>query len=163
VGASPLDVRRALLDNSAWARLRPPSTVPAERRNEVAMAIGAGDVFVCLPFLLEARCSARDAIEHDGLLCELEALPHVEIDPAVERRTLDAQAQLARAGHHRLPPVDLMLAAATERHQLDILSTTPTTTWSPARPTSNSAASGSPGAVPCSAASGRPGVDSAPF
>jgi predicted nucleic acid-binding protein len=114
-------MRRALLDNSAWARLRPPSSVPAPRRAEVARAIEAGDVFVCLPFLLEACYSARNAMEHDELLCELEALPHLEIDSAVERRTLDAQAQLARVGHHRLPPVDLMLAAVADRHQMDIL------------------------------------------
>jgi predicted nucleic acid-binding protein len=87
----------------------------------VARAIEAGDVFVCLPFLLEACYSARNAMEHDELLCELEALPHLEIDSAVERRTLDAQAQLARVGHHRLPPVDLMLAAVADRHQMDIL------------------------------------------
>jgi predicted nucleic acid-binding protein len=112
---------RALLDNSAWARLRPPSTVPAQRRAEVARAIEAGDVFVCMPFLLEACYSARNAMEHDELQCELESLPYLEIDAEAERRTLDAQAQLARIGHHRLPPVDLMLAAVADRHQLDIL------------------------------------------
>jgi predicted nucleic acid-binding protein len=114
-------MRRALLDNSAWARLRSPSNVPATRRTEVAKAIEAGDVFVCLPFLLEACYSARNAMEHDELLCELEALPHLEIDSVVEQRTLDAQAQLARVGHHRLPPVDLILAAVADRHQVDIL------------------------------------------
>lgn len=59
-------MRRALLDDSAWARLRSPSAVPAPRRAEVARAIEAGDVFVCLPFLLQAGYSARDAIEHHG-------------------------------------------------------------------------------------------------
>jgi predicted nucleic acid-binding protein len=121
MGASPLIMRRALLDNSAWARLMPPSNVPAARRAEVAQAIEAGDLLVCLPFLLEAGYSARDALEHDELLCELEAFPHLEIDSVVERRTLDAQAQLARVGHHRLPPADLMLAAVADRHQLDVL------------------------------------------
>ena len=112
---------RALLDNSAWARLRPPSAVPASRRAEVARAIESGDVFVCMPFLLEAGYSARNAMEHDELLCELESLPGLQIDPEVELRTLDAQAQLARMGHHRLPPVDLMLAAIADRYRLDIL------------------------------------------
>lgn len=114
-------MRRALLDNSAWARLRPPSAVPGRRRAEVARAIEAGDVFVCLPFLLEAGYSALNGMEHDELLCELESLPRLQIDPEVELRTLDAQAQLARMGHHRLPPVDLMLAAVADRHELDIL------------------------------------------
>jgi predicted nucleic acid-binding protein len=70
---------------------------------------------------LETGCSARSELDHDELLRELEGLPHLEIDAAIERRTLDAQAQLARAGHHRLPPVDLMLAAVADRHQMDVL------------------------------------------
>lgn len=114
-------VRRALVDSSAWSRMMPPSAVPAGRRAEVGRAIEAGDLFVCGPFLLEAGYSARSAMEHDELLCELEALPHVDMDSVVERRALDAQAQLARAGHHRLPPVDLLLAALADRHQLDVL------------------------------------------
>ncbi len=87
----------------------------------MAKAVDAGDVFVCLPFLLEAGYSARDALEHDELLCELSALPPADIDEVVERRALDAQAQLADAGHHRLPPVDLLMAAIADRHKLDVL------------------------------------------
>jgi hypothetical protein len=34
---------------------------------------------------------------------------------------LDAQAQLARVGHHRLPPVDLLLAAIADRNRIGIL------------------------------------------
>lgn len=112
---------RGLIDNSAWSRLRPPSAVPASRRAEVAAAVEAGEVYVSLPFLLEAGYSARNFLERDELLCELEALATVEIDAEVERRALHAQAQLARAGHHRLPPVDVMLAALADRYQLDIL------------------------------------------
>jgi len=78
-------------------------------------------VFVCVPFLLEAGYSARNAMDHDELLCELEALPNLEIDSVVERRALDAQAQLARVGHHRLPTVDLLLSAIADRHQVDVL------------------------------------------
>lgn len=40
---------------------------------------------------------------------------------AAERRALDAQAQLARIGHHRLPPVDLLIAALADRHELGVL------------------------------------------
>src|SRR5215472_14444541 len=114
-------MRRALIDNSAWSRLFSPTTVPAGRRSEVGRAIEAGDVFVCVPFLLEAGYSARNAMDHDELLCELEALPNLEIDSVVERRALDAQAQLARVGHHRLPTVDLLLSAIADRHQVDVL------------------------------------------
>jgi predicted nucleic acid-binding protein len=75
----------------------------------------------CLPFVLEAGYSARAAADHRELVDELLALPWAEIDQTVERRTVDAQRQLARTGHHRMPPVDLLLAALAERHQLGIL------------------------------------------
>lgn len=114
-------MQSALLDNSAWARLRSRSTVPAERRAEVARAIESGDIFVCTPFLLEAGYSARHALEHDELLCELEALPRVRIDEEVEERALVAQGQLSRSGHHRLSPADVMIAALAHRYKLDVL------------------------------------------
>jgi predicted nucleic acid-binding protein len=114
-------MRRALLDNSAWARLRPPSTVPAGRRAEVARAVEAGDIFVCVPFLLEACYSARSAMEHDELRCELEALPLVRVDEEAEERAIEAQGQLARTGHHRLSPADVMIATMAHRYELDVL------------------------------------------
>jgi predicted nucleic acid-binding protein len=42
-------------------------------------------------------------------------------DAYVERRALDAQRQLARVGHHRLPPVDLLVAAVADRYELGVL------------------------------------------
>jgi predicted nucleic acid-binding protein len=109
-----------LLDNSAWARLADPA-LSGERLAEIADAIEGGQVACCLPFLLEAGYSARDARRHEELMGELLALPRFEIDAAVESRAVDAQRQLARAGHHRLPPVDLLVAAIADRHQLDVL------------------------------------------
>jgi predicted nucleic acid-binding protein len=109
-----------LLDNSAWARLADPA-LPAERVTEIADAIEGGQIVACLPFLLEAGYSARDARDHDRLLAELLALPRYEIDAAVERRAVDAQRQLARVGHHRLPPVDLLVAAIADRHDFGVL------------------------------------------
>src|SRR5690348_2104413 len=97
-----------LLDNSAWARL---PRLDAARADEVADALEAGEIAACLPFLLEAGYSARNAADHADLLAELLALPQVAIDAHIEQRALDAQHQLARAGHHRLPPVDLLIAA----------------------------------------------------
>lgn len=114
-------VRRALLDNSAWARLRSQAAVPAARRMEVGRAVGAGDIYVCTPFLLEAGYSARGGLEHDELLCELSALPRAGIDETVEERALEAQAQLAQVGHHRLSPADVMIAAIADRHELAVL------------------------------------------
>lgn len=109
-----------LLDNSAWVRLGH-TALPAARADEIADALESRRVGACLPFLLEAGYSARDAREHDQLLAELRSLPHYQLDDAVEKRALDAQAQLARVGHHRLPPVDLLIAAIADRHGLGVL------------------------------------------
>jgi predicted nucleic acid-binding protein len=109
-----------LLDNSAWARFGDPA-LDDDRVAELADALEGGRVATCLPFLLEAGYSARNARDHDELLNELLALPHFPIDEDVEQRALDAQRQLARVGHHRLPPVDMLIAAIADRHRLDVL------------------------------------------
>jgi len=109
-----------LLDNSAWVRLGDQG-LPAGRADEIADALETGSVAACLPFILEAGYSARTAREHDQLLAELLALPQCHLDDAAERRALEAQAQLARVGHHRLPPVDLLVAALADRHGLGVL------------------------------------------
>lgn len=97
------------------------ASVPDPRAEEIAVALEAGRVATCLPFLLEAGCSARSAGDHDALVEELLALPSISIDEGIERRAIDAQRQLARVGHHRLPPVDLILAAIADRHSLGVL------------------------------------------
>jgi predicted nucleic acid-binding protein len=107
-----------LLDNSAWARVE---ALPEECARELADALEAGQVAVCLPFVLESGYSARSAADHDELVEELLSLPFVAIDEPVERRAVDAQRQLARVGHHRLPPVDLLMAAIADRHGLGVL------------------------------------------
>jgi predicted nucleic acid-binding protein len=109
-----------LLDNSAWARLADPALTDA-RASEIADSLEAGRIATCLPFLLEAGYSARSARDLGELLDELVALPRFDIDEMVERRALDAQRQLARAGHHRLPPVDLIVAAIADRHSIGVL------------------------------------------
>ena len=109
-----------LLDNSAWARLGDPS-LSDQRAEEIAVALEDGRVASCLPFLLEAGYSARNAGDHVELIEELLALPLMSMDEGIERRAIDAQRQLARVGHHRLPPVDLILAAIADRHGLGIL------------------------------------------
>jgi predicted nucleic acid-binding protein len=109
-----------VLDNSAWARLGDPALADA-RADELADALETGRIAACLPFLLEAGYSARNAPEHGTLLDELLALPRLLIDEETEARALDAQRQLARAGHHRLPPVDLLMAAVGDRHGVGVL------------------------------------------
>lgn len=109
-----------LLDNSAWARLGDAS-VPQHRADEIADALEERRVATCLPFLLEAGCSARSASEHSELIEELLALPLLQIDEEVEGRALDVQRQLALSGHHRLPPVDLILAAIADKNGRGVL------------------------------------------
>jgi predicted nucleic acid-binding protein len=114
-------ISRLLIDNSAWARLTLSARLSQRRRDEVATAIEAGEIFTCLPFLLEAGYSARSGSDYASILDGLLALPGVEIDAEVERRAVNAQGELARIGHHRLPPVDLLIAALAARHGLGIL------------------------------------------
>lgn len=109
-----------LIDNSAWARLndrRLPDAVAAE----VADALEAGDLYACAPFVLEAGYSAQSSVEHRHLLDELLSLPWASVDTAVERAALEGQRELAAAGHHRLPPVDLLIAALAHVHGLGVL------------------------------------------
>lgn len=109
-----------LLDNSAFVRLASPA-LTQRRALEIADAVERRRVGVCLPFLLEAGYSARSAGDHDQLLNELMALPILHIDSEVEQRAIDAQRQLARVGHHRLPPVDVIIAALADRHGVGVL------------------------------------------
>jgi predicted nucleic acid-binding protein len=111
---------KLLLDNSAWVRLGAPA-LPKRRSEEIADALEQRRIAICLPFLLEAGYSARSARDHGDLIDELLALPYFHIDEDVERRAIEAQRQLARAGHLRLPPVDLVLAALAHQHELGVL------------------------------------------
>jgi predicted nucleic acid-binding protein len=95
-----------LIDNSAWARWRKPTV-----GKRLVAAIEAGELAVCLSFLLEAGYSARSGAHHDALVGDLSLLPRIEIGPEVERLALRAQSDLAAVGHHRLSPSDLIVAA----------------------------------------------------
>lgn len=111
---------RLLLDTSAWNRLGGDRLDP-DRAAEVADAVAAGEVALSLPVLLEIGYSARSAREHEELTTELLALPQLPISDEVETRALEAQAELARSGHHRVPPPDLIVAALADRHGLAVL------------------------------------------
>jgi predicted nucleic acid-binding protein len=58
------------------------------------------------------------------LLIELRALRHLAIDDEVEALALEAHRKLAQTGHHRLPPVDILVAALAERHSVGVCTTT---------------------------------------
>jgi len=105
-----------LVDNSAWAR-RHHELV----RERMAGLFESGEVTVCLPFLLEAGYSARSQADHGRLHADLRVLPRAEIDDEVETLALEAQSSLARVGHHRLPPSDLVIAACAHRAGAGVL------------------------------------------
>lgn len=109
-----------LFDNSAWARLAAPD-FPDQRAEEVAGWLEEGRVAVCLPFLLEAGYSAGNFSGYENLLTDLRSLPHMEITPTTEERALSAQYELARSGHHRVPPVDLLIGAIAAHYDAAIL------------------------------------------
>lgn len=109
-----------LVDNSAWSRLGQ-RALPPERAAEIFDAVQRGLLHVCLPFLLEAGYSARSATEHAETVADLTSMPSVTIDERVEANALAAQRGLARSGHHRLTPMDLIIAALADRHDLGIL------------------------------------------
>jgi predicted nucleic acid-binding protein len=103
-----------LFDHSAWSRLIADSV--SEDREEVVLDwIGEGRLGTCLPFLLEAGYSAQTTEDHRITVARLKRLTHVPIDEEVELSAQQAQHELAMAGHHRLSPVDLMIAACAAR------------------------------------------------
>lgn len=87
----------------------------------MADAFENGTLVASVPFLLEAGYSARNAADHAELMADLGSLPFAAIDPQVEERAVQAQWALARTGHHRIPPVDLLIAAIADRHGYAVL------------------------------------------
>jgi predicted nucleic acid-binding protein len=102
-----------LLDNSAWSRLLS-GRIPADRVEIVIERMEEQALATCLPFLLEACFSARSDADYRSMMAQLGRLPRIALMPSVEERALRAQRQLAAIGHHRLSPVDLMIAACAE-------------------------------------------------
>lgn len=114
--------RRVILDNSAWARLL------TGRIPDVTQALWEGsvnndEVLVCDPFRLEALYSARDGRDYERLDEELDAFAQAPCDDRVWRLAHNAQHALAAAEgvSHRVKPVDLLVAAAAQRHDAGVL------------------------------------------
>ncbi len=109
-----------LIDNSAWARLTS-QRLDAARAETVATWMAELQLATCLPFLLEARYSARSGSERSAMMADLAELPRVAIDKNIEVAALDAQRELADIGHHRLPPADVMIAACADAAGMGVL------------------------------------------
>jgi predicted nucleic acid-binding protein len=99
-----------LLDHSAWSRLIA-DRVPEGREEVVLQWVEDGRLVTCLPFLLEAGYSARSSEDHRVTMSRLGELSHLLVDREVEHTAEKAQRELAEAGHHRLSPTDLIIAA----------------------------------------------------
>lgn len=109
-----------LLDNSAWSRIVA-GALDDDLRYKVAAWMDARELATCLPFLLEAGYSARSGTHRESMMDDLNRLPRIQIAPRIERRARAAQGELAKTGHHRLPPVDLILAACAEEAGAGVL------------------------------------------
>ena len=109
-----------LLDNSAWARIVNGS-LNDERAATVASWTKQRQLATCLPFLLEAGYSAQSAARHRTMMADFALLPHIPITPAVEERARQAQRELVGVGHHRLTPMDLIIAACAESQGAGVL------------------------------------------
>jgi predicted nucleic acid-binding protein len=109
-----------LLDNSAWARLLQ-GVVPKDRAVTIGDWMEQRQVAVCLPFLLEAGYSAQSAARYRSMMARFDRLPRIAIDRDVEGIVLKAQRELAEVGHHRLAPMDVMIAACAHRAEAGVL------------------------------------------
>lgn len=110
-----------LLDNSAWSRVVA-GGLPSDQAKVVAGWVEQRQLAICLPFLLEAGYSARASADYQAMMDEFDLLfPRVEIAAAMEDRALLAQRELAARGHHRLAPMDVMIAACAHETGAGVL------------------------------------------
>lgn len=109
-----------LLDTSAWARIVE-GALDDERTETVAHWFERRELGTCLPFLLEAGYSARSATDRRAMMGRFDTLPRIALDGEVERMALQAQRELAEVGHHRLAPMDVMIAACADRLDAGVL------------------------------------------
>lgn len=109
---------RFLADTSAWNR----SYATAEVGERWGALLEAGDLALCTPVQLELLISARGPADYEWLSDRLAAIPMLALDEAVANAALAIQRLLARRSQHRGPrPVDLLVAATAEEHNVVLL------------------------------------------
>lgn len=82
----------------------------------------AGHVLVCDLVILELVRLARNERRARSLATRLAAFEAVAMPQSLWRRARDAQLAMASAGdHRRVPPADLMIAAAAEEAQVPLV------------------------------------------
>jgi predicted nucleic acid-binding protein len=109
-----------LLDNSAWSHFGS-GRLAVARFETVTRWMTELRLTTCLPFLLEAGYSARSGERRRAMMADLDLLPRIEIDRAVEKMALQAQRELAEIGHHRLAPMDVIIAACAHKAEAGVL------------------------------------------
>lgn len=106
---------RYLADTSAWNRSARVADVWSDllETNEIAL---------CLPVSLELLYSARGRRDYESLAFDLEGFHHLAIDRRAERAAARTQFALAARGRHRAAnPIDLLIAAVAEVHEVTLL------------------------------------------
>jgi len=54
-------------------------------------------------------------------MADFALLPHIPITPTVEERARQVQRELVVVGHHRLAPLDIMIAACAHEAEAGVL------------------------------------------
>lgn len=118
------------LDWSAYTRVllgqsheSPTGRLSAARLQRFAQAVTSDELFVCGPFRLEARYSARDAAAFEQIDSELDGFRQIRAD--VDTWILADQAQQALANStrvsHRVKLADLLVAACAHQAGVGVL------------------------------------------
>jgi predicted nucleic acid-binding protein len=97
-----------LVDKSAWVR-------------GAGVAEVDGELCLCAVTRLEIVFSARSAADYELLRDELALFRDLRMDASTFAAAQSGQHELARAGHHRVPLPDLLIAACAQRHSAAVL------------------------------------------
>ena len=105
-------------DTSARMRTREPSV-----RDQWAVAVNADQIRTCSMVTMEILYSARDAddvAETEKIDAQLRQIP---VTASVQRAAIGAIRELAQqgAGAHRIPPPDILIAAAAQEAGVGVL------------------------------------------
>ena len=107
-----------MIDNSAFVRIAVPAVAALWLTR-----LRAGLISVCSYTELEVLYSARSIEDYEAMCVSLRSTFAWVPDPdCVANRALEVQRELVRIGKHRGPgPVDLLIAATAEYHDLTVL------------------------------------------
>ena len=103
-----LSRRLLLVDKSAWVR-------------GAAVADVEGDLCLCAVTRLEILYSVRSAADYEALDGVLGVFRDLRVDADTFAAAQVGQRELARAGRHRVPLPDLLIAACAQQHSAGVL------------------------------------------